>query len=1071
MVTNNANLIIAKDQDDDAKDTDGSDNLNHQKAEEIETHTNGDVAIKDEHCDEPEPQAQKKKRGRKKKNPVVKEEEIETHTNGDVAIKDEQCDEPESLVKKKKRGRKKKNLAVREEEIETHTNGDLAIKDEQPEPQVKKKRGRKKKNLVVKEEEIETHTNGGLEIKDEQCDEPEPQVKKKRGRKKKNLVVKEEEETGKSKNVVVKEEETRRSARSNVKRINYSDLYNEIDFDSDSDGQRKRKKKRVQETTADKKKQENPSREEENNGSKQKHFARRIVVDENGNEVKVESDMCHQCQRNDKGRVVRCQRCRTKRYCVPCMTTWYPNMTEEMFADQCPVCLDNCNCKSCLRDVHPKVKEKINFTPTADQKIQYSIYTLHVLLPFLKRLNEDYIKEKTIESEIQGSTLSDVKLKKAVCDLDERMYCDCCRTSIFDLHRTCPECHYDLCLQCCVELRDGNPQINKQGDDCIVQKKKAVPEEVINHDWKSLEDGRIPCPPESMGGCGRGILRLVHLKPLKWVPNLLENTLKLLKHHKLEEDMREIPVEWCTCSDFIKNKSDTEYNQLRKAASRENSNDNYLYCPRAVDILPGDLKHFQWHWSKGQPVIVSNALETTLGLSWEPMVMWRAFRQLKSIKHDRLMDVVALNCLNWCEVDVNVHQFFTWYTEGRYDDKGCPQILKLKDWPPSSLFEERLPRHGVEFITSLPFKEYTHPRDGYLNLAVKLPKNSLKPDMGPKTYIAYGLPQELGRGDSVTKLHCDMSDAVNVLTHTATVKHSSEQLRKIKRLIRKYKGQDQKELFEHNVEDPKDNAEVEGRSGDMDVDERKKPKSWNQTDPTTSNQLNENTMENEDGVNDGKRRRRRNRQNGNAENKKGKVDVPHSSEEVSSDEDDDTDTCVDGLDLGEGGALWDIFRREDTPKLEEYLKKHFREFRHILCHPVQQVIHPIHDQSFYLTVEHKRRLKEEFGIEPWTFVQKLGDAVFIPAGCAHQVRNLKSCIKVALDFVSPENVGECIQLTEDFRVLPQYHRAKEDKLEVKKMALHAVAAAIRDLGKPNETIDDIKSEETTSTEEQPEKTK
>ena len=31
------------------------------------------------------------------------------------------------------------------------------------------------------------------------------------------------------------------------------------------------------------------------------------------------------------------------------------------------------------------------------------------------------------------------------------------------------------------------------------------------------------------------------------------------------------------------------------------------------------------------------------------------------------------------------------------------------------------------------------------------------------------------------------------------------------------------------------------------------------------------------------------------------------------------------------------------------------------------------------------------GIEPWTFVQELGDAVFIPAGCPHQVRNLKVC--------------------------------------------------------------------------------
>lgn len=42
----------------------------------------------------------------------------------------------------------------------------------------------------------------------------------------------------------------------------------------------------------------------------------------------------------------------------------------------------------------------------------------------------------------------------------------------------------------------------------------------------------------------------------------------------------------------------------------------------------------------------------------------------------------------------------------------------------------------------------------------------------------------------------------------------------------------------------------------------------------------------------------------------------------------------------------------------------------------------------------------------------------------------QSCIEVALDFVSPENVQECIWLTEEFRLLPKNHRAKEDKLEV-----------------------------------------
>jgi [histone H3]-dimethyl-L-lysine9 demethylase len=90
-------------------------------------------------------------------------------------------------------------------------------------------------------------------------------------------------------------------------------------------------------------------------------------------------------------------------------------------------------------------------------------------------------------------------------------------------------------------------------------------------------------------------------------------------------------------------------------------------------------------------------------------------------------------------------------------------MLKLKDWPPSNLFNQRLPRHSAEFISALSFPQYSDPRYGPLNLAVKLPHGAQKPDLGPNICIPYGFPQELGRGDSVTKLHCDMSDVVCVV--------------------------------------------------------------------------------------------------------------------------------------------------------------------------------------------------------------------------------------------------------------------------------------------------------------------
>ncbi|KAK6125537.1 hypothetical protein DH2020_040720 [Rehmannia glutinosa] len=182
---------------------------------------------------------------------------------------------------------------------------------------------------------------------------------------------------------------------------------------------------------------------------------------------------------------------------------------------------------------------------------------------------------------------------------------------------------------------------------------------------------------------------------------------------------------------------------------------------------------------------------------------------------------------------INMHQFFKGYADGLFDSKGQLKILKLEDCPPAESLKERLPRHFSEFVGCLPFKHYSHPRAGYLNMSTMMPEMSLKPDLGPKMCFSYGGGEELGL-DSVTNLQYALSDRVNVLLHTFAIHGETE------------------------------------------------------------------------------------------------------SE----------------------GAVWDVFKRQDIPKLEEFLRKHSWEFRHIS--PLQQMVHPVHEKSFYLTVEHKRNLKEEY---------------------------------------------------------------------------------------------------------------
>ncbi|KAK8956318.1 hypothetical protein KSP40_PGU001469 [Platanthera guangdongensis] len=281
------------------------------------------------------------------------------------------------------------------------------------------------------------------------------------------------------------------------------------------------------------------------------------------------------------------------------------------------------------------------------------------------------------------------------------------------------------------------------GSNVLANNNEYVDGYFLVFDWRVNNDCSIPCPPKVLGGCGSGLLALKRTFKSNWVTNLINNAEGLINNCNFVNDSASRISSLCpeNCSATV---VDHRTSALRRATFRRSSHDNFLYCPNALELEDGEYAHFQKHWARGVPVIVRGVLEKTTGLSWDPM----RFNEAGCCRSDLLEIGNGL-----------AGKFFRGYVEGRIHQNGWPEMLKLKDWPPSSFFAERLPRHCSEFIAALPYKDYTHPVAGIMNLASRIPEGRPSPDLGPKTYIAYGFHDELGRGDTVTKLHCDISDA------------------------------------------------------------------------------------------------------------------------------------------------------------------------------------------------------------------------------------------------------------------------------------------------------------------------
>ncbi|KAB7504262.1 Lysine-specific demethylase 3B [Armadillidium nasatum] len=347
---------------------------------------------------------------------------------------------------------------------------------------------------------------------------------------------------------------------------------------------------------------------------------------------------------------------------------------------------------------------------------------------------------------------------------------------------------------------------------------------------------------------------------------------------------------------------------------------------------------FQDQWKRGQPVIVSGTGQNLDSDLWKPQSFAKDFGEAKNNLINCLTDNIVPN-----QPMKKFWEGFEHYGKRLKDEKGQPMVLKLKDWPPTDDFAEMLPRRFNDLMRILPMGEYTR-RNGSLNLAGRLPECFVRPDLGPKMYIAYGSVSYPSKAS--TNLHLDISDAVNVMCYVGVPKDVE---------------------FEENMRETLKAIDDAG------------------CDILTRQRVRE------------------------------KEEVP--------------------------GALWHIYHARDADKIRDLLNKVAIE-RGKKLEPFHD---PIHDQSWYLDGPLRERLYKEYAVEGYAIVQCMGDAVFIPAGAPHQVRNLQNCVKVAEDFVSPENISHCFHLTQEFRHLSDTHTNHEDKLQIKNIIYHAMKDAISSL--------------------------
>lgn len=728
--------------------------------------------------------------------------------------------------------------------------------------------------------------------------------------------------------------------------------------------------------------------------------------------AKKNSKKCHWCKLSSYCVLVKCSTCKEQFFCEDCINNRF--YCKKSITRECPVCQGECPCDACTRRNSKKVKAKepviydleedvVILDPENEmivinggEKFDFSqhLHMIRKLLPVIEKMNQEKIIELDIEAKNKG--ISHDSLQVQVVRYPLKNECSFCKAGIVDAHRSCPYCPYIICMHCSQEFRDGYLHSSLEN---LKTTKRVRTKKSRNILWRFHVNGQIRCPPRTLGGCGEGFLNLTSLCPFGLTKDLEESAKQIVCDYKFNKSygLSEIESPCLLCD-----KSDEMGSE--KVGNVIGNKNKELYFSTKQEFCEKNLDHFMKHWGTGQPLIIQDVLRSQPDLNWDCGFLLCEYLEKSIEAREKTETGKSKRTSDWCEVQFGRKQIFS---AGTTHENVWNEFLKFKLRFSSGFLQDHFPNHYIAVIESLPVQEYFNPFTGFLNLAANPGDETENCNLGSYVSISYGGLEKENPTDAdlLSNLRCHAYDVVNVLVHAT--KHSVPEriLNEVKVLMNKYNSQNH---LKSSRKIAKRNKLEEMFASSSRLDDTCE----NDVDFTTLRL--ENTRNNE-------------------------VVLESESESESESEDEDFSEDVDRC-----GAQWDVFRREDVPKLLDYLRKYNDKLSRSYGSP-KKVVHPLFDEVFYLNDDHKTRLKEDFDVEVWSFEQNVGDAFIIPAGCPYQIKKIKSCVNVVIEFMSPESASESIRLSDEVRLLPVNHKAKGNMLQVKKMVINRMQKTIEEM--------------------------